>query len=861
MRIDDKKISGFGWERIRQPLHYIPLEHNLPRKELNNIRLRIALAFPDTYPIGMSNYGFKLVYTYLNKHPDIYAERFFMPGQDMRHLMEAKNIPLCSLETMTPMARFDFIAFSLHYELAFTSVLKMLSLGHVPIKAQDREDRLFPVVMAGGPVTCNAEPLAEFFDFFVIGEIEEIVDDLCKKLIEVKLGDYPDKESALSKLAQLPGIYVPRYYEPIHADPFQVREFRLRRADISQRPGRMVARNPSNFFLGGGLITPTAQVIHDRSTVEVARGCPQGCRFCQAGYIYRPYREKPGADIQREIEDRLSHEGCDEISLLSLSIGDYHTLESLVKVGGAVAGKQHTSLSFPSLRPGALSLDMLKRMQQVRKAGFTLAPEAGSQRLRDIINKKISEQQILDDADKVFAAGWQGLKLYFMFGLPLERMEDLDEMMRLSREIFRIGRSYHSRKAWLNITLSPFVPKPHTPFQWHPMDAQQVLQYKLDYLINHLKDPGISLKWHQPPVSTVEGFLSRGSRLISEAIVNAYNRGACLEAWSENFDMQPWNDSLAEAELQLEPFLYVMRDRDCLFPWDIIDPRLDKDYLYRDYLRAMRGITSEQCPVTPCEKCGACDLEEGIVIKITQENDAKCDQRQAFQGDLAPQGTYRYRLFYCKVGLARYMGHIDMVTAFQRAFRRAGIRIAYSKGFNPHPRFSFIDALPVGMEAKNEIFELFTGQTLSDTELKKVNKELPDGLLLLSLQEIPKNAPRLSKLVQGFQYRVTFKADADGLFNPNLDKSALREKLIDFADTDSKAEHTLKALSDLRLFTEEHGLSGYEFTLLRGEKLTMKPYEIARALTGSNYDADTRIILSRLGFLPQQLYDNMKCYL
>jgi radical SAM family uncharacterized protein len=585
---------------VQKPARYTGGEWNSLVKTWEATEVTVALAYPDIYEIGMSNLGLAILYDVLNAQPNLLAERVYAPWPDMEAQMRSVGMPLFSLETRHPLAEFDILGFSLQYELNYATVLNMLDLAGIPLRQAERSPQQ-PLIIAGGSCTYNPEPLAPFFDVFVIGEGEEVVVELAGAVREWKCQGRREKQALLRQLATIPGVYVPSLYDVSYQADGTIAEVQPTVPEAPQVVTKRVL--PHLGPIPRRPVVPSLKCIHDRAMVEIQRGCTQGCRFCQAGCIYRPVRERPLEEILSAVQELLASTGYEEIALLSLSSSDYSHIEELVQA--LVENYQHPPLavSLPSLRIDAFSVGLAELFHGQRRTSLTFAPEAGSQRLRDVINKKVTEEDLLSAAEAAFSRGWQRIKLYFMIGLPTETREDVKAIARLVRQVHALGRRYHRRRARVNVSVSTFVPKPHTPFQWCPLIELDELEERQAILHRELRQRGISLSWHEPATTLLEAALSRGDRRTASVIETAWHAGARLDAWDEHFDADRWWRAFSAQKLN--PDLYARRQctpKDTL-PWDHLSPGVSKSFLINEFHRASAEQTTPDCRAH-CLDCG-----------------------------------------------------------------------------------------------------------------------------------------------------------------------------------------------------------------------------------------------------------------
>jgi len=765
---------------FQRPSRYINGEINSVHKETP---VKVALAFPDIYEIGMSHLGLKILYRIINDIPFASAERVFSPWLDLEAEMKAKGIPLSSLESNRPIKDFDILGFSLQYELLYTTVLNMLYLGGIPLRAEERNNSSFthyPIVIAGGPCTVNPAPMSPFIDAFLVGDGEDAIKEIIGAVYRWKKDGDGKSRSILKALSDIEGMYVPSVHNNSPLSSFakggegriNVREgkggFVIKRRFIKSLDDAPYPDNP---------IVPYTSIVHDRVNIEVSRGCSRGCRFCQAGIIYRPVRERSPEKVLEIAEKSLGNTGYEEVSFTSLSAGDYSSLLEVVKEFNKRFSRDKIALSLPSLRVASINCDLLREIRSVRKTGFTIAPEAGSERLRRVINKDFSEDEYEKALKTLFEEGWHNLKLYFMIGLPTEKDEDMEAICKTAVKALKIAKQYTKRFVNINVGISPFVPKPHTSFQWYNQSPFDELKNKKDYLKDVLTEKGFNVKAHNVEMSLLEAAFSRGDENLALLIEKSWSLGCKLDGWSDVFDFKKWERAMDFTGIDVADFARKTYGESDKFPWENIDVGVTKEFLWKEKQEAIEGNITHDCRRI-CQICGL-GCEDSNKSHVAGRNSEL--QTPNSNPTLPPfnspfsKGGYRgvkegyggigkrfkpvkTRVEFSKTDRLRFLSHLELIAVLHRAIRRAGFPIAYSEGYHPSPKMSFGPPLGVGISGLSEYFDMEVIPPFDIAMSKrKLNKTLPKGIYVKDMVVIPSKAKSLSSFIERYEYEIKNK--------------------------------------------------------------------------------------------------------
>jgi radical SAM family uncharacterized protein/radical SAM-linked protein len=802
---------------VSKPVRYLGGEIHSIRKDPAEVKLKFCLAFPDVYEVGMSHLGIQILYHILNGIKGVACERVFAPWVDMEKVLRDKRIPLSSLESSIPVNQFDIVGFSLQYELCFTNVLNMLDLSGIPLLSKDRDDR-FPLIIAGGPLAFNPAPIADFFDAVVIGDGEEVVSEICDIALQSKEAG-AKKEDLLEFLSRLEGVYVPG----LHTEGQRIRKRTVSDLDLALLPSCP--------------IVPYMKVVHDRLNIEIARGCKRGCRFCEAGFIHRPYRERSPRVIHEILDASLKGTGYEELSLLSLSAGDYSSIGPLLSDLMDRYETKKVAVSFPSLRIESVVGHLAEEVKRVRKTGFTIAPEAGTERLRKVINKELDEGVLFQGLSDLFSKGWKNIKLYFMMGLPTEKEEDLRGIFDLTKKIASIGERQRIHPN-ISISVSTFVPKPHTPFQWESQIPLEEMKEKLRLMKEGVKRNHLRFKWQDPHLSFLEGVFSTGDRNLSRVLVEAFRQGCRFDGWSDQFRYPLWKEAVEKAGLKID--LHTRRRKfEDILPWSFIDTGVTAPFLWEEYQRGLEEKISPPCVKENCHRCGVCDGKT-VALQVSDRVEKKAPERMA-KKDMRRKGVKRkIRLKFRKVGEMRFLSHLELVHLFYRASKRADLSLCFSEGFHPMPRIIFATALPVGMESLMEIVDIeLEGKITPPEVLERLNRTLPPEVEVLEAEEVPLFF-HLSSLSDSSAYWIPLgqllsEEEAISKIQKALDE---REFFVHQERDGKKRSVNIRPLiekMDVKERKERSGQGsqwGLELVLRKATGRTAKPIEIVEAVLG-----------------------------
>lgn len=869
-------------EQVERPGQYLGNEWGAARKDFDQAKVRLLLSFPDIYELGMSNFGLRILYQIVNRHPSFMADRTYAPASDMEKLMRQNQIPLWSWESRKPAKDFELVGFSLQYELCYTNVLNMLELAGIPVFAKDRVD-LFPILFAGGPSTINPEPMAPFFDFYIIGDGEETMPAIMTIVEEAKASNAVSRQELLKKLAvQVPGVYVPSLYLLEEGNPVPVPASE----DIPKRVYRQAVPLTADNQPTQSLVSYLS-LVHDREVLEVRRGCDRGCRFCQPGYSFLPVRERSSKDIIELSKKAIANSGQEEYSMLSLCVSDYTVLQETMRELNREHLEARTSMSFPSQRADRMNLEVAEELKVVRKSGITLAPEAGTERLRAVINKGLNHKQIVNAIEAAYRSGWSSIKLYYMCGLPTETDEDLkgiiDTLSECTKLCNKIRKENPDIKHRIDFTctISNFVPKPHTPFQWFGQVKPEEFKRKHQVLRNFLRESGlknVKLNATDTPTSLLESVISRGGRETAELIYKAWSKGCTFDAWTDRLKPELWHEAAAEMGLKLEEMGCDDREVGSAQPWDVIHIGLHNWWLVKEWNKAVAMQETPNCTENTCHACGVCTeldtthllanpkpevMKKNPFVKELSANTSDDDSHPSLFFTAPPQypqeegqNQSRFCLRFSKKGDLRFISHLDLQTLFVRAVRRAGMQMVYSQGFNPHPKLSFAGPLPLFMESEGDVADIELAHAVSADEFKsRLNLQLPPEVRIIEVVSVSeKPSESLAALMDTAVYRLELLSgdvsdiSFDSEFQRMTDAGELvitvSKKSKDKRETEIKTRDIRPGIKSLKKLGENPVT--LEFELATNSSLHVKPGEVLELLSGSKADTKTKWRITRL---------------
>lgn len=759
---------------VEKPSRYVGTEYNAVIKDTKDIELRVALVFPDLYDLGLGNVGILILYSILNDLPWCWCERAYAPAMDMEDELRKRDLPLFCNESKDSLSDMHMIGFTLQSELTYTNILTCIDLAGLSLRAEDRAEDA-PLLFAGGPAVFNPEPLVPFFDFFVIGEGEDIILEIAETLRPLRNATRDEKLRALEGIE---GIYIPKFY------PFEtLADGQVLPKEDAPKINKLVVDDLNTAKFPTDYIVPYTQQVHDRLALETLRGCTQGCRFCQAGMVTRPVRERTLENVDKLMEEALAKTGYEEVSLVSLSTCDYSRPRMLVNQAARRAAKDRVSVSLPSLRLDSFSVEMADAVADVRRSGLTFAPEAATPRLRSVINKWIPDEGLLDMAAEAYKRGWSHVKCYFMIGLPTERDEDIEAIVDLSKRTLAVGRKIKSN-ARVHLGVSTFVPKPFTPFQWAPQIGMEETERRQLILDRGFKgNGGIKFGRHTSETTFIEGLLARSDRRAADLLEAAWNNGARFESWDEHCNLAAWQKAIEDTGFDVE-FAFRERDLNERLPWDHLDVLMPKEWMQEDWARAMELTHAPDCRAGKCHLCGVIFRERKLCQHMLKnQRQGRIDERDwtpiPVPEHAEPLPVQRLRFRIGRHSEPRFLSHLELVNSWIRTLRRAKAPLSYSQGFHAHPKVTFAAAAPVGEESIADYMDVILTQRCDPADmLKRVKAVVPKGIEAYECREVSIKTESLMSSVEGFSWSFHFHADDPQALQNRVEEMMAAEELL-----------------------------------------------------------------------------------